>query len=115
MRFHAIIVHADVVAFLVGALGLGSLASAFRVLNNVANLLKRALDVVDIGEHLVDLAFARQTLNGGWAALLLLSGAAIGLGKVEDCARVGANLCGIVSDSYKGNRAGQRTLLKDSW
>ncbi len=105
MRFHAVIVHVDVVAFLVGALGLGSLAGAFCVLNNIADLLERALDVVDIGEHLVDLAFARQTLNGGRASLLLLRGAAIGLGKVENCAGVGANLCGIVSNLYMGNRA----------
>ena len=91
VRLHAVIVHVDVVALLV-ALGLGTLAGTLRVLDNLADLLERTPNVVDIGKHLVDLALAGEALGGGLGTLLLLGDTAVGLGKVEDGAGMGANL-----------------------
>ncbi len=71
VRFYAVIIYVDVMAFLIGALSLVSLVGAFCVLNSIIDLLKRALNVVNISEYLVDLVFTRQTLNSGRASLLL--------------------------------------------
>lgn len=102
MRLHAVIVHADIVSLLVGVLGLGTFAGALGMLHNVADLLEGALDVVDVGEHLVDLTLRRQALSVGLR--LLLSGTAIGFGKVEDGARVRANLQKLAMSNEKNVR-----------
>lgn len=115
VRLHAVIVHVDVVALLV-ALGLGTLAGTLSVLDNLADLLERTLDVVDIGKHLVDLALAGEALGGRLGTLLLLGDTAVGLGKVEDGAGVGANLCllaavALADASMDGTYAAERLVV----
>lgn len=86
-------------AVLVGSLHLCAFAGTLRLdgcLDNSADLLQRSLDVLGVGEHLADLALRGKALRDWLRALLLLGDAAIGFGKVEDCARMRANLVGLI-------------------
>lgn len=93
VRLHALlVVHVDVVVLLVGTLDLGTLAGTFGGLDDLADLLEGSLDEVDVGEHLTDFAVRWQAFGGRLSSLLLLGNTAVSLGKVEDCAGVGADL-----------------------
>jgi hypothetical protein len=55
-------------------------------------LLKRAFEVLDVGEHVAHFPFSREALRDGLRSVLFLGNAAIGLGEIENGTRAGPNL-----------------------